>query len=199
MGGVSHWNGEGDTLKQQKKQQKKQQNPMASLAKIGALVALLCGVWCVLGGEGRGARGARFTNMSTRRADLHWDDGMWGSVVGTVEPGKSIDINTFNGHKFWFTAHGVGTTLTHAATRSEPKKKAQFTIVGGQREYKLLPAVAVQSGSCNDRFDACTRQASYRACNDNPGWMIVNCPASCKGHIKANGLDACDLQNPREW
>ena len=72
---------------------------------------------------------------------------------------------------------------------TEPKTKARFTIASSQQEYKLLASVsgeqfvtfhaklkhaAAQSGTCTDRFDACTRQSSYHMCNENPGYISAN-------------------------
>merc|ERR1712195_26527 len=141
------------------------------------------------------SRPAKFTNKSQRRADVHWDNDMWGDLIGTVEPGKSLSVNTFNGHGFWMTAHGVGTALLHATDNNSPKKRASFTIKPDQEEYELLPVTTPLLGNCIDRFAACTKQGTKHMCNANPGWMIVNCAASCKQHINVNGQDSCALQD----
>eukprot|EP00658_Telonema_sp_P-2_P059634 TRINITY_DN4876_c0_g1_i1.p1 TRINITY_DN4876_c0_g1~~TRINITY_DN4876_c0_g1_i1.p1 ORF type:complete len:349 (+),score=55.55 TRINITY_DN4876_c0_g1_i1:214-1260(+) len=72
---------------------------------------------------------------------------------------------------------------------------ARFTISSDKKEYLLHSSVATQIGSCLDRFPACKTRASHHECNANPGWMTVNCPASCQRYIQANGLDACQLQS----
>eukprot|EP00658_Telonema_sp_P-2_P059635 TRINITY_DN4876_c0_g1_i3.p1 TRINITY_DN4876_c0_g1~~TRINITY_DN4876_c0_g1_i3.p1 ORF type:complete len:195 (+),score=21.37 TRINITY_DN4876_c0_g1_i3:168-752(+) len=159
-----------------------------------AAVALL--VFLALGDahDDMSHRSVTFVNLSKRRADLHWDDGSWGKLIGTVEPGTKYSIGTYPGHKFWFTAHGVGTLLTHSRNAQEEMQAARFTISSDKKEYLLHSSVATQIGSCLDRFPACKTRASHHECNANPGWMTVNCPASCQRYIQANGLDACQLQ-----
>lgn len=41
---------------------------------------------------------------------------------------------------------------------------------------------------CEDRYPECQVFKEQNSCEDNPGWMIVNCPISC---------NACELRNPR--
>lgn len=38
---------------------------------------------------------------------------------------------------------------------------------------------------CVDRHPNCARYEGQNQCDENPGWMIVNCPASCKAcHLR---------------
>lgn len=46
----------------------------------------------------------------------------------------------------------------------------------------------VDVAKCEDRHTTCTRWQKAGECEINPGWMIVNCPASC---------NACHLLDPR--
>lgn len=45
---------------------------------------------------------------------------------------------------------------------------------------------------CIDRHFQCSQFASNGECQRNPGWMIINCPASCN-----NEIDACALRDPK--
>ena len=50
---------------------------------------------------------ATFRNESPHRADIHYDDGRFGNIVGTAEAnGGEVNINTFGGHRFFVTMHG---------------------------------------------------------------------------------------------
>jgi hypothetical protein len=63
-------------------------------------------------------------------------------------------------------------------------------------DVNLIPKGSNESGapeevaldSCSDRHQACTAFERSGECSINPGWMIVNCPASCK---------ACHLLDPK--
>lgn len=46
----------------------------------------------------------------------------------------------------------------------------------------------VASNDCNDRYMECADYATDGECSNNPGWMIVNCPLSCK---------LCELRDPK--
>ena len=41
---------------------------------------------------------------------------------------------------------------------------------------------------CKDRYPQCVDYEQNGECHKNPGWMIMNCPASCK---------SCDLRDPK--
>lgn len=38
----------------------------------------------------------------------------------------------------------------------------------------------VKVGDCQDRAERCKTYLQQGECQKNPGWMIVNCPSSCK-------------------
>jgi hypothetical protein len=48
--------------------------------------------------------------------------------------------------------------------------------------------VDVDPNTCDDRHAVCGQYAMQGECTKNPGWMIINCPHSCK---------ACHLRDPK--
>ena len=46
----------------------------------------------------------------------------------------------------------------------------------------------VTAGECQDRYDVCKDYVANGECNQNPGWMTINCPVSC---------EACHLLDPK--
>jgi hypothetical protein len=129
---------------------------------------------------------ASFQNLSPYRADVHFDDGRFGKYIGTMETdGGKVEIDTHPGHRFFITRHGVREGLV------DPDTDEQFFFtVGNDHEAKfILPSHAAPSKTkCKDRYPVCAFEADRGECTANPGWMIVNCCASCEakegfGHL----------------
>jgi hypothetical protein len=50
----------------------------------------------------------RFVNKSQYRADVHWDDGKYGVHMAILEAnGRDASLDTYQGHSFFITRHGV--------------------------------------------------------------------------------------------
>jgi len=64
--------------------------------------------------------------------------------------------------------------------------KAKVKIAKGANAQGKPPTVSFNE--CNDRSEQCKGFARQGECDKNPGWMIVNCPASC---------NACHLRDPK--
>ena len=47
------------------------------------------------------------TNQSPYRIDVYFDDGEYGSLISTLEEDDSTGINSFIGHTFFVTRHGM--------------------------------------------------------------------------------------------
>ena len=124
-------------------------------------------------------------NDSSHRADVHFDDGRFGRVVGTAGPnGGTIRISSFVGHGFFITMHGAREGLVDPDT----DEQYSFTVRadgegggGGSSEHLfVVPRDAAPSVTrCKDRYSVCAREAERGECTRNPGWMIVNCCKSC--------------------
>lgn len=65
-------------------------------------------------------------------------------------------------------------------------EKQENTRKTEQKFEKKPPAASLDH--CEDRYERCQEFASQNSCEDNPGWMIVNCPVSC---------NACSIRDPR--
>eukprot|EP01039_Chlorochromonas_danica_P008831 gene8831-9737_t len=63
---------------------------------------------------------------------------------------------------------------------------AKAKIAKGSNERGEPPKASFTS--CQDRYPQCNDYASWGECTKNPGWMIVNCPFSCK---------SCHLRDPK--
>ena len=135
------------------------------------------------------------TNLSNYRADIHFDDGRFGKIAGTVSPngGSSAPVETFVGHRFFITMHGVREGLVDATT----DEQLFFTVTNDNNNDNevvnnmkfVIPKEATASKTkCKDRYPVCKSEAARGECTNNPGWMIVNCCASCEekegyGHL----------------
>jgi hypothetical protein len=60
------------------------------------------------------------------------------------------------------------------------------SIPKGANDRGLPPEVSMSS--CVDRLPKCNRMAKRGDCETTPGWMIINCPSTCK---------ACHLLDPK--
>ena len=120
---------------------------------------------------------ATFRNQSPYRADVHYDDGRFGNYVGTIETnGNKLEIESFNGHRFFITRHGVREGLVDPDT----DEQYFFTVEGNNDMEFILPSTAAPSTTkCKDRYPVCVQEAARGECTNNPGWMIVNCCKSC--------------------
>ena len=116
-------------------------------------------------------------NHSPHRADVHFDDGRFGKVSGTVDSGGTIRLNSFPGHRFFVTRHGVRDGLVDPAT----DEQYFFTIKSDERSQLFaIPREGSPSTTrCKDRYPVCVQEAARGECTRNPGWMIVNCCGSC--------------------
>jgi|EP01082_Thalassiosira_pseudonana_P002730 hypothetical protein len=130
---------------------------------------------------------ATFENQSPYRADVHFDDGRFGNYINTIEAnGGTVNINTFIGHKFFVTRHGVREGLVDPETDDpylfvvEEQKESDDNSNNYQGPQFVLPANAAPSTTkCKDRYPICKHEAKRGECTNNPGWMIVNCCQSC--------------------
>jgi hypothetical protein len=121
---------------------------------------------------------ASFQNLSPYRADVHFDDGRFGNYVATLETsGEKVQIDSFPGHRFFITRHGVREGLVDPST----DEQYFFTVGEGNDEAEFtLPSHAAPSiTKCKDRYPVCVQEAARGECTRNPGWMIVNCCKSC--------------------
>lgn len=102
---------------------------------------------------------ATFQNLSKYRADIHYDDGRFGSFVATMEAngGEGV-LQTFPGHSFFITMHGVRESLVDPAT----DEQYFFRVPVDKQEgpHFILPAEAKPSTTkCKDRYPICVNEA----------------------------------------
>jgi prolyl 4-hydroxylase len=132
---------------------------------------------------------AHIINKSSYRIDIHWDDGKYGSVIGTLEAGNGkqgteMSVNTQAGHSFFFTRHGVRQALFDPRTNT----KHRF-VVKTESDVFVVPEDAAPSNNpCQDRFDYCQQLAQGGGCSSSPGWMIVHCCEACDKELDASRL-----------
>ena len=137
-----------------------------------------------------------FINKSSYRADIHYDDGRFGKLVGTVhESKKSADgspttptpvptvmtISSYVGHRFFVTLHGVRESLVDPTT----DEQYFFTIHDnndssnnnqeeeGGVEFILPENAAPSQTLCKDRYPICVTEAARGECTNNPGWYVT--------------------------
>ena len=138
------------------------------------------------------SRSFTFSNRVGERVDLYWDDGEYGMLQTGIDSGLDIQIETFDGHKFWFTQQGnripigrmevIPSLSQYILTRAA----AEAFRVEGMRKRGI--AADDPHPDCDDRYSRCVTDAKRGECVRNPGWMTVNCPRSC---------DACHLRDPK--
>jgi hypothetical protein len=124
-------------------------------------------------------------NKSHYRADLHWDDGRYGTHMAILdaESGKTR-IDTQQGHSFFITRHGVKEGLYDPETDAQHRFTASFH----GETFEIPETAAPSSNPCQDRFSICEQEAARGACWSSPGWMIVHCCKSCDKHLDASNL-----------
>mmetsp|Transcript_32732 Transcript_32732/g.49327 ORF Transcript_32732/g.49327 Transcript_32732/m.49327 type:complete len:452 (+) Transcript_32732:87-1442(+) len=129
----------------------------------------------------------KVTNKSNYRVDVHWDDGKFGSLVSTLEAkGGNSDFNTFAGHGFFVTRHGVKEGLFDPETDKQLKYK-----MSGETEiesWEIPKNAAPSKNKCQDRFSICEQYSKNGGCWNSPGWMIVHCCRSCDEELDASRL-----------
>jgi len=134
-------------------------------------------------------------NLSAYRADVYWDDGKYGKTIATLEAqGGTATLNTFQGHKFFVTRHGVREALFDPATDEQHRYDIEKP---GQR--LVVPEDAAPSkNQCQDRFSVCAKMAAKGQCSSSPGWMIVHCCRSCDEELGASRLIDAKVRCTRE-
>jgi hypothetical protein len=126
-------------------------------------------------------------NQSPLRVDLYWDDGQYGSLVATLEPGKMGTINSYIGHSFFVTRHGVKEGL-FTDVDTEKEERIRFTVRQREDKFVIPKEAAVSNDVCQDRFSVCASQAERGGCERSPGWMIVHCCKSCDPYLNSREL-----------
>eukprot|EP00591_Stephanopyxis_turris_P006121 CAMPEP_0195521286 /NCGR_PEP_ID=MMETSP0794_2-20130614/18381_1 /TAXON_ID=515487 /ORGANISM="Stephanopyxis turris, Strain CCMP 815" /LENGTH=452 /DNA_ID=CAMNT_0040650807 /DNA_START=44 /DNA_END=1402 /DNA_ORIENTATION=+ len=131
----------------------------------------------------------RFTvsvlNKSKFRVDLYWDDGRFGTSVATLEAkGGTGKVDTFHGHRFFVTRHGVKEGLFDPETDTQHRYEA--SIPG--ETFVIPESAAPSSNLCQDRFSICESEAERTGCTSGIGWMIVHCCKSCDKYVDSARL-----------
>jgi prolyl 4-hydroxylase len=125
------------------------------------------------------------TNKSIYRADVYFDDGRFGTKVFTVEAkGGTATLNTYSGHEFVVTRHGVREGLFDLETDTPYR----FQASNPEEPFVIPKDAAPSPNPCHDRYSVCPSEADGGGCWNNPGWMIVNCCKSCDSHTNASRL-----------
>ncbi|KAL7524490.1 hypothetical protein ACHAXR_000596, partial [Thalassiosira sp. AJA248-18] len=122
------------------------------------------------------------TNYSPYRIDVYYDDGEYGSLISTLEKEESTGINSFIGHSFFVTRHGVKEGLF------ADEKRLVFDVGQRNQEFIVPRSAAPSTNPCQDRFSICKSQAKTGGCERSPGWMIVHCCESCDPYLNASEL-----------
>lgn len=127
------------------------------------------------------------TNKSPFRCDIYWDDGEYGSLISTLDEGESSSLNTFVGHKFFVTRHGVKEGLFVEENR------LIFEVSQRDQQFFIPENAAPSTKLCQDRFSVCKEYSKNGGCERSPGWMIVHCCESCD-----EALNASELIDPKK-
>jgi len=144
-------------------------------------------------------------NLSEFRVDVYWDDGKYGVNLIAVDAGGGKDnLNTFQGHGFFVTRHGVRENLYPEASDGEEDKPLKFDIQRPNQILMIPEGAAPLSGEraaknrCVDRYGMCVEEAARGSCQSAPGWMIVHCCKSCDEELNASKLLDYDTRCSRE-
>jgi len=133
-------------------------------------------------------------NLSKFRVDVYWDDGKYGVNLLTIEVGETLKMNTYQGHKFFVTRHGVRENLYPEAVKGEEDQPLKFEIQKPDQKLVIPKNAAPLSGEraaknrCVDRYGMCAHEAARGGCSVSPGWMIVHCCKSCDDELNASAL-----------
>jgi len=127
-------------------------------------------------------------NKSSKPVDLYWQgqDGMvW---QGMMNSGETYNMNTYEGHTFFFTPQNYR------------MKYKTFTMKKSVSYWSITdPEIAKFKGNnCMDRHENCQQFAGGDGygCEQNPGWMIVNCARTCNETSEIR--DYCKLRDPKK-
>ncbi|CAJ1959352.1 unnamed protein product [Cylindrotheca closterium] len=127
----------------------------------------------------------KFVNKSQYRADVHWDDGKYGVHMAILEPnGGESSLETYQGHSFFITRHGVKEGLFDLETDEQHR----VTVKRPNETYEIPENAAPSTNPCQDRFSICKSEAARGTCSWSPGWMIVHCCKSCDEELNASEL-----------
>ena len=102
------------------------------------------------------------TNESEYRADVYWDDGKYGLYVATVEAyGGKTNLNSYQGHAFFVTRHGVRENLYPEEVDGQEDKPLKFYVRKPNQKMVIPEEAAPLSGErlekskCTDRYEMC--------------------------------------------
>merc|ERR1740123_2874893 len=130
----------------------------------------------------------KFRNEAQKPCDLHWMNANQLVWHGTLQPGEEININTYVGHRFTYTA------------KSYRRKLKTMEMSTEMTEYIFTQADATKfdGTGCIDRHEDCTAFARRdgSGCTQNPGWMSVNCANTC--NQTNTELDFCELRDTKK-
>lgn len=126
-------------------------------------------------------------NQSPYRIDVYYDDGEYGSLISTLEHEERTGINTYIGHTFFVTRHGVKEGL-FADPGTDQEKRLVFNVGQRNQQFIVPENAAPSSHPCQDRFSICKSQATSGGCERSPGWMIVHCCESCDPYLNSREL-----------
>ena len=104
-------------------------------------------------------------NLSAYRVDVHYDDGQMGMVIGTFEVGEQSKFNTYQGHEFFVTRHGVREQLyPKELVEGEKDTPLRLTVQKPKQKLIIPEGAAPLSGEraknsrCVDRYSMCTSE-----------------------------------------
>jgi len=144
-------------------------------------------------------------NLSEFRVDIYWDDGKYGVSLATVEAdGGTSKLNTYNGHGFFVTRHGVRENIYPETVDGEEDLPLKFNIQKPNQKMLIPKGAAPLSGEraaknrCVDRYGMCAMEAARGSCKNSPGWMIVHCCKSCDEELNASELLDYETRCSRE-
>jgi len=144
-------------------------------------------------------------NLSEYRADVYWDDGRYGVSIATVEAnGGTSSLNTYQGHSFFVTRHGVRENLYGEEVEGEEDTPLKFYAEKPHQKMVIPRGASPLYGEratknrCVDRYEMCKREAARGTCSLAPGWMIVHCCKSCDEELNASKLLDFDARCSRE-
>ncbi len=132
---------------------------------------------------------AFFRNEWGHSVSIKWvnEDDSWIHVIDSVPTDDQVEMGTFVGHRFVFTREGTSDAIGETVEIGPHKNQQTYTLARG------TPRRAESDDPCTDRFERrCQRYAADGECEKNPGWMIVNCPKSCKACDLLDSAKRCD-------
>lgn len=107
----------------------------------------------------------KIINLSKYRADVYWDDGAYGQNMFPIDAngGESV-INTFQGHGFFVTRHGVRENLYPKELDGVEDTPIKFDIQKPNQRLVIPKGAAPLSGEraaknrCVDRYGMCAKE-----------------------------------------